>query len=130
MCKVPPADRDAAITAAIHTGVDFLFSCNPAKADYPMGYSQKPNSSWFNFGLPLGYACDMLQILEVMCQLGHGKDTRLQPALEFLLKKQDQDGRWKMEYSFNRKTLSDIEAKGKPSKWVTLRALRVLSQVF
>ncbi len=130
LCKVPPENRDGDIAAAIQTGVDFIFSRNPVKADYPMGYSQKPNSSWFHFGLPIGYACDMLQILEVMSQLGHGRDARLQTALDFLIRKQDQDGRWVMGYSPNRKTLTDIETKGKPSKWVTLRALRVISRVF
>ena len=43
-----------------------------------------------------------------------------------MLSKQDAAGRWKMEYTYNGKTWADIEEKGKPSKWVTLRALCVL----
>lgn len=35
-------------------------------------------------------------------------------------------GRWKLEDSLNDKMWIDIERKGKLSKWVTLRALRVI----
>ncbi len=47
-----------------------------------------------------------------------------------LLEKQDSQGHWKMEYSYNGKTWSDVEQKGLPSKWVTLRALRALKARF
>ena len=46
--------------------------------------------------------------------------------MDLVLEKQDQHGRWNMEYTYNGKTWVDIEEKKKPSKWVTLRALRVL----
>ena len=36
------------------------------------------------------------------------------------------DGRWLMQRSLNGKMWADIEMKGQSSKWVTLRALRVL----
>ncbi|MGB6422931.1 MAG: hypothetical protein WBF05_13940, partial [Anaerolineales bacterium] len=68
------------------------------------------------------------QNLEALTLLGYGQDARLQPALELLLSKQDNLGRWKMEYTYNGKTWVDIEQKGVPSKWVTLRALRVLKR--
>jgi hypothetical protein len=48
--------------------------------------------------------------------------------MDLVLSKQDEQGRWKMEYSYNGKTLVDIEEKGKPSKWVTLRVLRLLKR--
>ncbi|HLE74331.1 MAG TPA: hypothetical protein VI688_08805, partial [Anaerolineales bacterium] len=72
---------------------------------------------------------DVLQNLEVLTALGHGGDPRLAPAIDLLLSKQDAQGRWKMEYTYNGKTWVDLEEKGKPSKWVTLRALRVLKRV-
>jgi len=127
LSKVPQIDRNEVVELAIRSGVAFLLSSDPAKAGYPMGYSNKPNSSWFKLGMPVSYSCDFLQTLEVLCALGKGKDPRLQPAIELLLKKQDRDGRWEMENSYK---WVDIEEKGKPSKWITLRALRVISQVF
>lgn len=128
LSKVPPAQRTPLIDRAVETGVEFLLSCDPATADYPMGYADKPNRSWFKFGYPLGYVTDVLQILEVLAALGYGADSRLRNALDLLLSKQDGQGRWPLEYTYNGKTWVDVEEKGKPSKWVTLRALRVLQQ--
>ena len=126
--KVPESARTPAIQAAIKQGIDFLFSRDPSIADYPMGYATKPSRSWFKFGYPIGYVTDVLQNLEVLSSFGFASDPRLGPALEFVLSKQDQEGRWKLEYTYNGKMWVDVEEKGKPSKWVTLRALRVLQR--
>ena len=126
--KVPEAARTPAIRAAIATGSEFLLSRDPAVADYPMGYATKPSQSWFRFGYPIAYVTDVLQTLEVLTALGYGDDERLRPALELLLSKRDKQGRWRMEYSYNGKTWVEIERKGEPSKWVTLRAVRVLKR--
>ena len=129
LSKVPETARTPAMNAAIETGVDFLLSTDPATAEYPMGYSEKPNRSWFHFGYPIAYVTDVLQNLEVLTTLGYGRNPRLANALDLLLSKSDDQGRWKMEYSYNGKTWVNIEEKGQPSKWVTLRALRVLKAV-
>ena len=112
--------------AAIKQGIAFLLSHDPAVADYPFGMGSKPNSSWFKFGYPIGYITDVLQNLEVLAALGQAQNPTLANALELVLSKQDEQGRWKLEYTYNGKTWVDTEKKGQPSKWVTLRALRVL----
>ena len=56
-------------------------------------------------------------------------DQRIASAVEFVVSKQDEQGRWKLEQTLNGKMWVDIEEKGKPSKWVTLRALRVLKKI-
>lgn len=129
LSKVPAMQRTAAIEAAIAQGITFLLSRDPAVADYPMGYGTKPNGSWFKFGYLIGYVTDVLQNLEVLAALGCGGDPRLEPALDLVLNKQDPQGRWSLDYTYNGKTWVDVEEKGKPSKWVTLRALRVLQRV-
>jgi hypothetical protein len=126
--KVPERARTPVIQKAIETGLDFLLSRDPGVADYPTSYSTKPSRSWFWFGFPLFYVTDVLQNLEVLTSFGYGTDPRLSRAIELVLNKQDQQGRWKMEYTYNGKTWVDVEEKGKPSKWVTLRALRVLKR--
>ncbi|HEX6384989.1 MAG TPA: nitrogen fixation protein NifH, partial [Anaerolineae bacterium] len=128
LSKVPAGQRTPAMKRAIQTGTEFLLSCDPATAGYPMGYATKPNLSWFKFGYPIGYVTDVLQILEVLTALGYGSDPRLANAIELLLGKRDTQGRWPLEYTYNGKTWVDVEEKGKPSKWVTLRALRVLKR--
>ena len=60
---------------------------------------------------------------------GYAKDARLTNAIDLLLEKRDDQGRWNMEYTYTGKTWVDIETKKQPSKWVSLRALRVLRHV-
>jgi hypothetical protein len=105
----------------------FLLSRDPSKADYPMGWGNtRPNGSWFKLGFPSGYVTDVLQTLEALVELGCGRDPRLGRSLDWLVGKQDSDGRWRNEYAYNGKTWVDVEPQGQPSKWVTLRACRVL----
>jgi hypothetical protein len=128
LLAIPLASRDEMVQEAIQAGSEFLLSVDPGGAEYPMGYSEKPNRSWFRFGFPVGYVTDVLQNLDVLTQLGYGSDPRLVSGMELLLSKQDSEGRWPLEYTYNGKTWIDIDVKKKPSKWVTYRALKVLSQ--
>ncbi len=112
-------------------GVEFLFSRDPAVADYPMGWGNtRPSRSWFTPGFPLGYVADVLQNLEVLAEVGHAHDPRLGPALRWLEAGQDRDGRWCNRYAYKGKTWTDIEPQGAPSKWVTLRACAVLRAAY
>ncbi len=126
LARVPEAERTDVLQAAFDAVVEFLFSVDPATADYPAGYSDKPSRSWFRFGFPVFYVTDVLQTAEALTEAGYGGDPRLNPTYDFILNKRDKAGRWKLEYHYTGKTLADVEEKGKPSKWVTLRALRVL----
>jgi hypothetical protein len=131
--KLPPEKRTPLINRAIKTGVDFLFSKDPAKADYPLGHSPKPtgkpSGNWWKFGFPSFYVCDILQNAEALARLGYGKDPRLANALQLIRDKQDSQGHWLMEHNYSGKTWVDFGPKKQPNKWVTLRALRVLNMV-
>ena len=126
LSKLPVEQRTPTIQAAIDLGVDFLLSVDLLTAAYPIpSYSSKPSRSWFQLqALPQGYVTDLLLVLEVLVALGYRQDPRLQTALHWLEGKANADGRWLQEYTYNGKTWVDIEQKGRPSKWVTLRALR------
>ncbi len=126
LARVPGPNRTPVVQAALDATVDFLFSVDPATAGYPSGYSDKPSRSWFRFGFPLFYVTDVLQIAEALTEAGCAGDPRLANTYEFILDKRDDFGRWKMEYSYTGKTWADVEERGQPSKWVTLRAMRVL----
>jgi len=127
--KLPEGKRTALINNAINTGVDFLFSKDPAKADYPCGYSTKPSQNWWKFGFPVFYVTDLLQNVEALVGLSYGNDPRLANALTVIREKQDAQGRWLLEYDYTGKTWINFGAKKQPNKWVTLRALRVLKAV-
>jgi hypothetical protein len=126
--NLPGEKRTPLIADAIQQGIDFLFSCDPADALYPSGYSQNPSRNWWKFGFPVFYITDLLQILEALLALGCGGDPRLDRALDLVRQKQDDQGRWALEYDYMGKTWVDFGSKSRPNKWVTLRALRVLKQ--
>jgi hypothetical protein len=131
LARIPPRRRTPLVRRAVDAGVSFLFSRDPAAADYPMGWGNtKPNASWFKPGFPTGYVTDVLQNLEVLAELGHGRDPRLARALAWVEAGQNAQGRWVNRYAYRGKTWIDVEAQGKPSKWVTLRACGVLKAAY
>ncbi len=127
--KWPQARRTPVMKRAIQRGIDFFLSVDPATAAYPTGYSSKPSQDWWKFGFPVFYVTDLLQIVEALVALGCGADPRLKNALSWIREKQDQDGRWSLDYDYTGKTWADFGRKKQPNKWVTLRALRVLKAV-
>jgi hypothetical protein len=129
LSKLPKERRTPLTDRAIHDGVDFLFSTDPALADYPSGYSDTPSGNWWKFGFPVFYVTDLLQNVEALVALGYGNDPRLTHALSVIREKQDAQGRWALEYDYAGKTWVDFGAKKQPNKWVTLRALRVMKAV-
>jgi hypothetical protein len=124
--KLPPDRRTELIEAAIEQGIEFLFSVDPAESDYPAGWSDKPSRNWWKFGFPVFYVTDLLQNAEALVRLGYGRDPRLARALALIRDKQDEQGRWMLEYDYTGKIWGDFGKKKQPNKWVTLRALQVL----
>jgi hypothetical protein len=124
--KLPAKRRTPLIDAAIERGVDFLFSVDPATAEYPSGWAQKPSGNWWKIGFPVFYVTDILQIIEALGLLGYGQDDRLQAAIVNVVEQQDDQGRWALGYTYQGKTWVDFGEKKAPNKWVTLRVLNTL----
>lgn len=124
--KLPPGQRTSYIENAIQQGIEFLLGIDPAEATYPSGWSDKPSGNWWKFGFPVFYVTDLLQNVEALVRLGLGKDPRLSRAINVIREKQDQDGRWALEYDYTGKTWVEFGQKKLPNKWVTLRAVWVL----
>jgi hypothetical protein len=127
--KLPAKKQPPLIKKAIKQGVDFFLGIDPSTAEYPSGVTNKPSGNWWKFGFPVFYVSDILQITEALSALGFGKDKRLANTLNLIREKQDENGRWSLEYDYSGKTWVDFGAKRKPNKWVTLRALRVLKAI-
>ena len=87
--------------------------------------SRKEKFGWKRFGFPLFYNSDILDVLASLTRL-QVKDSRVKDAINVVLDTQQPDGKWILKHTFNGKFWHDIEQKGKPSKWITLRALYVL----
>jgi len=129
LSQVPVKARTVLMKKAIKQGVDFFFGVDPSTADYPNGWAAKPSGNWWKFGFPVFYVTDILQIAEAMVALGFGDDKRMQNTLELIRSKQDESGRWQLEYNYDGKTWMRFGKMKEPNEWVTLRALRVLKAV-
>jgi hypothetical protein len=125
LARIPAERRPPEVSRALVVGVEFLLSVDPATAAYPMGWG-KPNGSWFRLGFPSGYVADVLQVAEAVSEAGHASDPRLDAVVAWLLAQQDEEGRWPNRYPYAGKMHVDIDRAGEPSRWVTLRACRVL----
>ncbi len=79
---------------------------------------------WLTFGVPRAW--DLLRSLKALSAHGFSRDARFEPLLQRLLSRQDAQGRW-LCGSVSRTW--PIEKRNRPSKWVTLDALRVLKVV-
>jgi hypothetical protein len=85
-----------------------------------------PKKGWSKFGFPLHYNSDTLEALFALSRAGIPMSDKLKRAVETVRNKRTADGIWCLENSLNGKMWVDVETKGKPSKWVTYFALRVL----
>lgn len=126
LTSLPGEYHTPAVKRALAVGGEFLLSRNPARADYP--FTERVSSTWFKLGFPLSYWADVLELVDVLARMGFGHDPRLDDAWELILKKRSSDGRWTTENCLNGKMWVDLDPKGQPGKWVTLRALRALQR--
>ena len=86
----------------------------------------KEKPGWLRFGFPLSYNSDALEALLALMAVGERPREEYAEAIELVRDSADSQWRWKLRNSLNGKMLADIEVKGQPSKWITLRALQVL----
>jgi hypothetical protein len=54
------------------------------------------------------------------------RDGRCAEAIAVVRARRRPDGRWRLDHSYPGKSFFDLERLGAPSRWNTLRALRVL----
>jgi len=124
---VPEAERSNEIKRVIERGAEFLLMHRLFKADHHNFQVIKPQ--WLKLGFPWFYGYDILRGLVILTKLGYTKDERLNDAVEVLLEKQQPDGKWILGNTPAGRMWINIEAKGQPSKWITLNALRVFKNI-
>jgi len=85
------------------------------------------NPSWLQFSFPTRWHYDVLRGLEYFREAGDPPDQRIDQAIQLLRSKRQPDGTWLLENTHAGKVHFSLEAgDGRPSRWNTLRALRVL----
>ena len=127
LAEIPEENRTKDVRATLAQGVEYLLKHHVFKRSHNLTRISKPG--WNRFGFPLMYQTDTLEVLDILTALGV-RDGRMQEAVDLVASKQGEDGRWKLENTYNDSLLVPIEQKGAESKWVTLRALRVLKRYY
>jgi hypothetical protein len=88
---------------------------------------RKDGSAWTRFAFPTWWHYDVLRGLEYLRRAGDPPDERAAEAIELVESKRDSDGRWRLETRYPGTMPVELdEGEGRPSRWITLRALRVL----
>jgi hypothetical protein len=83
--------------------------------------------AWTRFSFPTWWHYDVLRGLDYLRRAGATPDERLAEAVELVESKRDGDGRWSLENQHPGVMAVEVdEGEGRPSRWNTLRALRVL----
>jgi hypothetical protein len=85
------------------------------------------NPAWLQLSFPTRWHYDVLRGLEYFRAVGDPPDGRIEEAVEVVRSRRQPDGRWLLEHSHpGRIHFSMEDGDGHPSRWNTLRALRVL----
>lgn len=127
LAEIPANKRSKDVIDTIEKGAEYILKHHIHKRSHNLSRVSKPG--WLRVGFPLMYQTDVLEILGILTRLGY-KDERMQEAIDLMVYKEDDQGRWKLESTFNDRFLTGIEQKGKQSKWITLKALEVLRRFY
>jgi hypothetical protein len=82
---------------------------------------------WLRFSFPTFWHYDVLRGLDYLRNAGVKPDRRVREAIETVIKRRHQNGRWPLNLLHRERIPLEMEtAVGSASRWNTLRALRVL----
>ena len=85
------------------------------------------DAAWTRFAFPTWWHYDVLRGLDYLRRAGVAPDERVAEAINLVVSKRDDDGRWPLDIQYPGKMpVETDEGEGRPSRWNTLRALRVL----
>lgn len=111
--------------AARHRGGEYLLQRQLFRR-LSTGEVVKPN--WLRFSFPTWWHYDVLRGLDYFRVAGNDPDPRLAEAVDLVRSKQQADGRWLLENTHPGQVHFTMEeGDGAPSRWNTLRAMRVLN---
>lgn len=86
-----------------------------------------PGADWTRFAFPTWWHYDVLRGLEYLRRAGVKPDERAAEAIRLVESRRDDSGRWSLDVQYpGRMPVEMGEGEGRPNRWNTLRALRVL----
>ncbi|HEX2766096.1 MAG TPA: hypothetical protein VHR55_05635 [Candidatus Limnocylindria bacterium] len=118
------AGADGVVTEARHRGEEYLLERGllRRKSDRAIGQER-----WLTIGFPTKWYYDVARVLDYFRAARPKADPRMDEALDILQSKRDAAGRWPLEQRHHDRLLVDFgDVEGQPSRWLTLRAARVM----
>ena len=116
--------KSAAITKARKRGESYLLERGMLRS---LRTGEVINKRWLRFSFPTFWHYDVLRGLDYLRSAGVKPDSRVEVALEVVMKRRHQNGRWPLNLLHPERIPIEMEtAVGSASRWNTLRALRVL----
>jgi len=123
LSEIPEDRRSPAVQQVIARAAEFLLIHRLYKADHHN--FEIINATWLRLAFPWFASYSVLRGLWVLTRLGID-DPRMDDARSVLGQKQTPDERWILESTPYGRMQANLERKGQPSKWVTLKALQAL----
>jgi hypothetical protein len=119
-----PAYRTREVAGAVDAGAEFLLEHQLYKSHQT---GETIDERFLMLSYPSRWKYDILRALDWFARAGRPWDDRLGPALEILARKRRADGTWPLQHKHPGAVHFDLEATGRPSRWNTLRAARVMA---
>lgn len=113
----------ADVTAARRRAEEYLLERRMLRR---LSTGELADPTWTFFSYPTRWFYDALRGLDYLRAAGVDPDPRLDEAIDLVENKRGADGRWLLENPHVGKAHFEMEREGEPSRWITLRALRVL----
>lgn len=112
------------VTAARRRGEEYLLERRMLRR---RSTGEVIDPAWTQFSFPTRYSYDVLRGLDYVRSAGVVPDERVAEAIELVESRRGEEGRWPLENAHPGDTHFDMDdGEGRPSRWNTLRALRVL----
>jgi hypothetical protein len=115
--------REAETEAAEARGQEFMLRHRLFKSHHT---GEVVSGQFLRFSFPPQWHYDILRGLDYFRAAGSLGDDRLSDAFEVVVRKRRKDGRWPLQQRWAGETWFEMEKVGEPSRWNTLRAMRVL----
>jgi hypothetical protein len=116
--------KSAAVTKARNRGEKYLLDRNLFRS---LRTGEIIDQRWLRFSFPTFWHYDVLRGLDYLRDAGVKPDSRVREAVEIVIKRRHQNGRWPLNLLHRERIPLEMETDvGSASRWNTLRALRVL----
>jgi len=116
--------KSGAVTRARKRAEDYLLERNMFRS---LRTGKVIDQRWLRFTYPTFWHYDVLRGLDYLRNAGIKPDSRVDEAIETVMKRRHQNGRWPLNFLHPEHIPLEMETDvGRASRWNTLRALRVL----